>query len=156
MVPVKDLETASQKVIKSLKKHLGTGYETNAELVGRIEAAIRLGKIKLTRSEDDCSFAELAGDIFTPEVHDNIEPAKLKREEKAYKARIRNSGQWFYQSWYWDGRSWNRSDSIGGFVGWDFMGSGYELQVMDEALTEYNQQPLDAAGFVIDPYRTAA
>lgn len=156
MVPVQDLGTANQKVIKSLKKDLSTGHDRNPELTGGIEAAIRFGKIKLTRIEDDCSYSELAGDIFTPEVHDSIDPAQLKREEKAFKARIRNSGQWLYQSWYWGGRSWNRSDSIGGFVGWDFMGSGYELQVMDEALTEYNQQPLDAAGFVIDPYRNAA
>lgn len=156
MLPIENLPDIDQKVISSLKSHLKTGYENQPSLVADIENAVCMGKIRLTRTDDVCAtFYDLAGDCFNPEVNPAIDPALLKREESAFKARVRNSGAWEYTSEYWDGRKWCLSDSIGGFVGWDFMGSGYELQVMQSALNEYNAQRLDVAGFVIDPYRVA-
>jgi hypothetical protein len=151
------LSEANEKVIKSLKSHLKTGYEADAQRVNALEIAIRQGKISLGRSIDDlASFADLAGDVFDPEVNDNIDAAQLKREEKAFKARINRSGSWVFESSFWTGREWEYADVIGGFVGWDFIGSGYEAQVLEAALDAYNKQDLDAEGFVIDPFRNAA
>jgi hypothetical protein len=104
---------------------------------------------------------DLKGDAFNPEVNPDIPADQLKREERSFEARIRRSGAWVMISEYWTGRYWERhgdmmDNIIGGFVGHDFFGSGYELQVMQSALDGYNSQELDNAGFVIDPFRKAA
>ena len=157
MIAVTELNNASQRVIDSLKKHLTTGYEKDREAIEGIEHALRQGKIRLVRFNDDtASFEDLAGDCFNPEVNEGIPAEQLKREEVNFKTRIRRAGKWAYQSQMWTGRDWVVSDTIGGFVGWDFMGSGYELQVMQEALEAYHQQLLNAEGFVVDPYLRAA
>jgi len=156
------LSTLNAKLIKSLNAHLESGYEKDKALVNRIIDAVKVGKISIGRDEDDhCSFDDLAGDCFNPDVNPDIDPAKLKREENTYKAKIRRYGVWTYQSSYWTGRSWEDSDylehsAICGFVGSDFFGSGYEVQIMEEALDAYNRQQLDADGFVVDPFRMAS
>jgi len=159
---MKNISKLNEKLVKSLNAHLESGYEKDKVQVNRIIDAIKNGKISIGRDEDDhCSFDDLAGDCFNPDANPDIDPAKLKREENAYKAKIRRSGVWGYRSSYWTGRSWEDSEglehsAICGFVGFEFFGSGYELQVMEEALDAYNRQQLDADGFVIDPFRMAS
>lgn len=154
---IEHLQEAEKKVIASLQKHVVSGYKRNLQVVNHIETAIREGKIQLRRSADDyASFDDLAGEVFNPGVNPSIEPERLKLEAKKFRTRIRNAGVWVFQSFYWTGREWISSDAIGGFVGWDFIGSGYELQVLESALNDYNKQALDVEGFVIDPFRAVA
>lgn len=159
---IKNLPDLDQRVIKSLKEHLSTGYEKSNEAVQAVIDAIQLGKIRLTRQADiHGGFEELAGDCFNPAANPSVPAEKLKREAENFRRKIRRTGVWAMISEYWTGREWKRFDNItdniiGGFVGHDFFGSGYELQVMEAALEAYNQQDLDAEGFVIDPFRKAA
>lgn len=156
------LPALDQKVIKALEKHLSTGYEKSSQDVEKITQAVRQGKIRLTRmTDDDASFDDLAGDIFTPAANPSVDAEQLKREAKNFRNRIARSGVWIMVSEYWTGRQWESfvgigHNAIGGFVGHDFFGSGYELQVMETALDAYNAQPLDENGFVIDPFLRAA
>lgn len=157
MIPIGELTEINRRVIASIKgqqEDQGTPVDTFEQA---IERAVRQGQIRLARfRDDDATFEELAGDCFNPAVNDSIPVAQLKREEINFKARIRRSGTWLYQSQFWTGREWEAADVMGGFVGWDFMGSGYEAQLMAAALESYQGQPLDAAGFAIDPYLRAA
>lgn len=150
-----------KKLIASLKKLLANGYYTNSAEIETIILAIKQGKVSITRIVDEHSLAEdLEGDMFCPKTNPSIDPAILKKEKKAFKERVRNSGVWTIVSRYWTGRHWEDMDnichnSLSGFVSNDFFGSGYELQLIDAALTAYNEQALDANGFVIDPFLSA-
>lgn len=157
-----NLPNLQKKLIRHLKKHVSSGYYPDKARVECVIQAILCGKIRVSKEEDDrFSYRDLAGDCFNPRVVTDIPHEQLKRQEMAFKARIRNSGVWTMVSEYWTGREWEsfvdlRSNSICGFVGDDFFGSGYELDLMREALEAYNRQPLDGNGFVIDPYLRAA
>ena len=150
---ISNLDQLSGKLIKSLSG----GYENNEE-VEAIISAVSLGKIMLSKTEDSCiRYEDLAGDIFNSKVNNDIPAAQLKKEEKAFKARISRSGTWVMSASYWTGREWEcltgiDDNMIGGFIGYDFFGSGYELQIMGSALEAYNKQILDSNGFVVDPY----
>jgi len=150
------------KLIKSLNAHLESGYEKDKVLVNRIIDAVKVGKISIEREEDSYwSFEDLAGDCFNPDANPDIPAGELKRQKNNFESRIRNSGVWAHSSSYWSGRSWEHTEDLAhnhicGFVGSDFFGSGYEVQIMEEALDAYNRQQLDADGFVIDPFRMAS
>jgi len=157
-----ELPKLDKKVIQSMKKHLETGYYTDKTKVNEVIQAIELGKISLTRMEDDHStFSDLAGDCFNPEINTDMRPCDLKRQENNFRSRISKSGVWTMIAQYWTGREWEwlegvNHNTISGFVGNDFFGSGYEWQVMEAAMDAYNKQDLDKDGFVIDPYQRAA
>ena len=141
-IAISDLD---KKVIKSLKAQLASGYKHDDSGVEAIIQAVRLGKIRITRERDLINMYDLKGDAFNPEVNPDIPADQLKREERSFEARIRRSGAWVMISEYWTGRYWERhgdmmDNIIGGFVGHDFFGSGYELQVMQSALDGYNSQ----------------
>lgn len=148
------------KLIQSLRKHLKSGYYENTDEVLMIIGAVEQGKIRVIKEEDHLDFDDCHGDIFCPVTNHDICPNKLKREETNAKARFRRVGGAFtFASEFWNGREWDdmlsypKSDcSIGGFVGDDFFGSGYEWQVMQEALDYYNKQEFDKDGKLIDKY----
>ncbi|TNC80842.1 MAG: hypothetical protein C9356_12010 [Oleiphilus sp.] len=152
------------KTIKAIEQHLQSGYYPKGQSAacGRVILAIKLGKIRISKERsDDWTFKELAGDLFSEEANPDISPKTLRKQAAAFKQRIYRAGVWTMVSEYWTGREWEsltgiRDNSIGGFVGSDFFGSGYELQIMESALTAYEQQDLDDQGFVIDPFLKAA
>ena len=76
------------------------------------------------------TFSDVVGYMFDPEVNDNLDPKDLKREERNYRALVNRRGIWWVQL-VADG---NELDSIGGFVGDDFWGSGYDVDFANEAL----------------------
>lgn len=147
-----------QKVIKSLKEQVSTGYVKSGDDVEAVALAIRQGKIRLNRQTDSqACFDDLAGDCFNPDANPSVDAEQLKQEAKEFRERISEFGAWVMISEYWTGREWESlfdidGNAIGGFVGDDFFGSGYELQVMEAAMESYNAQPLDEYGFVVDPF----
>ena len=155
------LQDLDKKAIKSLETHLKTGYEKDELKVRAIIQAIKLGKIGIKREQDDyATFENCCGDIFKPEVNTDIEPSELKRQERNLRKRFNNAGCWTMVTRYWTGRGWEESEGltknvIGGFVGYDFFGSGYEMQMFEDALEAYNRQELDEDGFVFDPFKYA-
>lgn len=153
-----------KKLIKAIEAHVESGYygdNQRASCEGVI-SAVKQGKIRITRvTDDDSSFDDLSGDIFNEEVNSDIAPIQLRKEASSFKRRMREQGVWTMWSEYWTGREWENLEGvdhncIGGFVGNDFFGSGYELQLMEDALTAYNKQELDQNGFVVDPFLKAA
>jgi len=157
-----ELPKLDTRLINALESHVASGYEQDKEKVAKIIKAVRDGKIRITRFNDDfCSYAELAGDCFNSSVNPDVDPDTLAKDERNFKARIRRQGVWVYESASWTGREWQSDIGIfdnilGGNVGYDFFGSGYEIQIMEVALEAYKKQPLDSNGDVIDPYRQAA
>jgi len=75
------------------------------------------------------TFEDHAGECFCPIVNDNLSPAELKRQEKKERARFNRQGC-FAMTLYILG---NKVDSIGGFVGNDFYGSGYDNDFYTQA-----------------------
>lgn len=124
----------------------------------KLSLAVKQGKIRLTRIEDDfATISDLMGDCFdTSYCTTDQARADIAKEKTQFKRRIYNQKVWIYTSSYWDGREWNDVDSVGGFVGYDFFGSNYDIDQARLALEAYEEQDLDAQGFVIDPYRAAA
>lgn len=79
--------------------------------------------------QDTCTTeAELLGDMFNPEANPDIPHIQLKREEKAYKARIRKEGVWGVGLAVRGAPLWETI--IWGFVGDDFIESGYDLDLI--------------------------
>lgn len=73
---------------------------------------------------------DLLGDSFNPEVNNDIDPKLLKRQEKAEVARIKKHGVWGCGLM----RKGERPDYdtfIWGFVGDDFIGSGYDTELIE-------------------------
>jgi hypothetical protein len=153
-----------KKVVKSIEQHLESGYygEDQKAKCEEVLAAIKLGKIRITRvADEDSIFDDLSCDMFNEEVNSDIAPIQLRKEASAFKRRMREQGVWTMWAEYWTGREWENLEGlndncIGGFVGHDFFGSGYELQIMEDALEAYGKQDLDENGFVIDPFLRAA
>ena len=156
------ISTLDIKIIAALQKQFKDGFITDEKSINEVINAIMLGKIRITKIADEIStFEDLSGDIFNEEANPDIPPLILKKEKTSFKRRINNSGVWTMLSEYWNGREWENligidENSISGFVGNDFFGSFYELQLMQAALDAYNNQLLDSEGFVLDPFRLQA
>ncbi|MDA0145961.1 hypothetical protein OCT63_17180 [Vibrio sp. RW] len=149
----------SKTAIKSLAKQLDQSTKLDVEGCEALAIAVLQGKIKVEAHSDTFwRYEDLAGDVFCPKVNHDRCPEQLKREERNFKARIRRAGVFFVEASYWTGREWEsqtgiQDNVICGFVGNDFIGSGYEFQMLQSALDAYNAQSLDGDGFVIDPMR---
>jgi len=143
----------TKKIIKALNEHVETGYR-QAGLIDPILAAVARHKIRVRKVADDYyTFDDHKGDCFDPTINTDIDPKALKRQERNERARFNRQGAFYSIAEYWTGRTWVETDLIGGFVGDDFIGSGYEYDLLSSAIEAYNQQDLDEAGYVIDPYR---
>jgi len=128
-----------------------------------IEAVCK-GKIRLCLDDDHTRSAQdLADDCdaFSPEANPSVPRKTILKERAAFIAKVSRQGIKVSTMEYWTGRDWEgllgiENNAIGGFVGEDIMGSGYELQLMQSALIAYNKQSLDEHGTVIDPYLSVA
>lgn len=97
------------------------------------------GLVRITvEREDTYDLDELKGDAYKPEVADHISPEELRAQEKEFEAQVADEGVWHVGSKAWDPRPGqgfvDSGESIGGFVGGQFWGSGYEAQVMQAAI----------------------
>lgn len=91
--------------------------------------------------DEDYSFRDLCGDCYNAAANPDIPPARLEKERKAFRSRVDRQGVWgvkirvrLNRGKDWDCAQVPGMDSIWGFVGDDFIGSGYEPQLMQEAL----------------------
>jgi len=81
-----------------------------------------------------CDMDDLKGDCFNPDVNGNINRNRLAREEREFEERVASEGVWGFRAEYWNGAEWVETDSIFGFVGDDFIGSGYDDDLIESAL----------------------
>lgn len=95
--------------------------------------------VKLEVHADDiCNMDDLKGDIFNPDRVDHLTPERLKREEKEFEQQVYNEGVWGIVTKV---RckccgEWHTADSVWGFVGDQWMDSGYDIDVKAEALDQ--------------------
>lgn len=133
----------SREAIKTLIKENQGCKSTNENLTTDVIKAIKQGKIRVINVRDE---------DYDLTSFDELECVGL------IKRRAMNLGVYTAEAQYWTGREWEglvgiKNNTISGFIGTDFIGSGSELQLLEAALTAYNNQNLDAEGFVIDPFR---
>lgn len=63
---------------------------------------------------------DLKGDSYNPKVNNDIDPEKLKAEEKAFEKQVYENGVYGYVLEFWNpeiGIGWEHVDSCYGFVG---------------------------------------
>ena len=95
------------------------------------------GVATITREKDDFfTFADWAGDCFDPDINNNVPAEELKTQRKRALARFNRNGVW-YHTLYVLGEE---LDAIGGFVGKDFNGSGYDTDFFASALKKVGEE----------------
>ncbi|AFV81336.1 hypothetical protein F862_gp104 [Vibrio phage vB_VpaS_MAR10] len=101
------------------------------------------GLATITKETDSFyTFADHAGDCYNAEANPDIDPAELRRQRKNELARFNRQGVYYHELLI-DGESFG---SIGGFVGNDFYGSGYDIDFYKTAITEIGNRY--GAGFL--------
>lgn len=94
----------------------------------------RLGLARILKVEDqDYSFDKMQGDSYNPAAHPDIPAEQLAKEKTKERRRLREQGAWggaiqvrktSQDPWVRDGCYY--LDSIWGFIGDDYVGSGYD------------------------------
>ncbi len=168
--------TESEKVdlvdtIKQIFEKQVTLYHANAERFGNISVQslesmwLETSKAKgifqqlekdgiatITREADQYyTFADHAGDMFNPDINDDIDPEELKTQRLRELGRFNRSGVWYHTLFVLG----EEIDTIGGFVGKDFYGSGYDsdfyasaLKTIEETLPQYFAELVEAVSLV--------
>ena len=96
-----------------------------------------LGLVRFEVLPDECSeLADLEGDVYNPEANLDIDPAELAQQRKEFVRRIERDGVWGVLGSYRLGvdAPWCRADSVWGFVGEEWKGSGYDADVKGETV----------------------
>lgn len=87
------------------------------------------------------SMKDLKGDFYRPECHPDINPSIIRKEEKEFEARVERDGVWGYRAMVRDSAGhWDEVDAIWGFVGDDFKGSGYDVDLMNAAMSALEER----------------
>lgn len=113
----------------------------NGPAVNPLVVYWRLGLLRFRAIEDhNWSFEDLCGDTYNPQANPDIPLAQLKKEKEAFRSRVRNWGVWGVAVEVRANSlaAWRQPDeqepsAIWGFVGGDFVGSGYEPHMMQLA-----------------------
>lgn len=101
--------------------------------------------------DDYMSMDDLAGDAFDESHADTIPGGlrALRRQKKDFDLRVEEEGVWVVDAVFYDTDGTSEiTESIGGFVGDDFWGSGYEEGLMMAALAGL----FEARGMTLPPY----
>ena len=95
----------------------------------------------ITKEKDEFyQFSDHAGDCYCPIANPDIDAGELKKQERRERARFNRQGVYFHTLVV----AGQDIDSIGGFVGDDFYGSGYDqdfyfsaIEILSLALPDY-------------------
>jgi len=104
--------------------------------IKRVSAAYKLGLFRVVLVEDDTySFEELCGDVYSPEANPDVDVTVLARQKRAFRARVNKDGVYGSVAQVRETPldEWVVIESIWGFVGDDFIGSGYESDFINAA-----------------------
>jgi hypothetical protein len=98
------------------------------------EVIKQVGDMRLIRMPDEhVDWDTLKGDLYNPTCNPDMTVNQLKDEERAFECRVNDEGVWGYEVQRWNGDidgGWEHVDSIWGFVGDDFEGSGYDTGLL--------------------------
>ena len=103
----------------------------------------------IEKIEDDRSASEFANDLFSADNHPDMHPSTLSRQRNALEKRVEEVGL-FTVELIVNGES---ISAIGGFVGDDFYGSGYDDDFYREAielLSDEYKNFIESAQAVLD------
>jgi hypothetical protein len=96
-------------------------------------------------------FEDLCGDTYKPEANPDIDPKQLAREKATFRSRVNRMGVWGVlvevrpsREIEWRDLGPEALDSIWGFVGGDFIGSGYDGDLLSEAMHALEKFPPEA------------
>lgn len=107
------------------------------DITTRWDAAVAEGLVRLTVHPDyDADIEDLAGDAYNPIANPEIQPHILTRQYKEFADRVNREGVWGIQSEHKCQccGQWVKDDAVWGFVGDDWEGSGYDLDLKAVAL----------------------
>lgn len=89
---------------------------------------------------------DLAGDMFVERLHPDINPNILAKEEREFHERVERDGVWGYRAMVRDRAGhWDEVDAIWGFVDDDFKGSGYDVNLMNAAMSALAERRAEEA-----------
>ncbi len=92
--------------------------------------------VRIVEHPDPCkSIEELMGYMYDP----NINPDIIKRQRKEFIEQAEYDGVWGYVAQHWNGARWIDCDSRWGFLGDDFEGSGYDIDLMNSAMDAHTK-----------------
>lgn len=127
--PNKHANTYTQKVLNALPP---------CQERSILDFAYRFGLVRFVKVEDEhYRFEDLCGDCYKPEVNPDIDPKVLAQQKASFRSRVSRQGVWGTQLWVRARADldWQDGDistgAIYGFVGDDFMGSGYDTDMMN-------------------------
>ncbi len=92
--------------------------------------------------DEHMTWEDLKGDGYDPKANPDIQPSTLERQEKAEIERCDNAGLWGIVSEAWTLAGWEDVDSIWGFIGSDWIDSGYDTDLMSSALQRRALEPV--------------
>lgn len=104
---------------------------------------------RITEKPDDIiDLDHLKGDCFNPEHNPDIDPAKLKRDERDFERLVGREGVYGYTLERWNpevGQGWEHVDSCWGFVGqYSEFVEAFNHYIVDEmklTIIEAKEQP---------------
>lgn len=138
---ISDFNKDFNKQIKAFNKNLthycnkslfdlACSWAAAANLYALFNQLKRDGLVNINKEKDFYhTFEEYKGDSFCPIVNSDIEPSELKKQERKERTRFNKGVFYFYLI-----INGNISDSIGGFIGNDFYGSGYDTDFYSTAI----------------------
>ena len=91
--------------------------------------------------DEICSIEDLEGDTYNPKANPDIPEERLKRERAEFAARIEREGVWGLIAQCRGTHGWETVDSCFGFVGEDWRGSGYDIDLKSAALETIEPTP---------------
>ena len=115
-------------------------FKYQAQIFATFALFERDGIAAITKETDEFyAFADHKGDTFCPVTNPDIDSDELKRQERRERARFNRQGVHFH-TLVVDGFD---CDSIGGFVGNDFYGSGYDYDFYNDAIKKISSTHAD-------------
>jgi hypothetical protein len=98
-----------------------------------VTAGYQLGVFRIMMVVDDTyTFEHLCGDVYNPEANPDINPTVLARQKRAFRARVNREGVFgaVMQCRDTPTGEWVDVESGWGYVGDDFIGSGYDIDYL--------------------------
>ena len=89
--------------------------------------------------DDSMDWDDLKGDCYDPDLHPDIKPEILKKQEEEEIERVNREGVYGVKGEFFDGEGWIETDDCWGFVGDDWKESGYDIDIMRSAIDGYNK-----------------
>ena len=109
------------------------------EFIDRGDLKRHKGRVVIVVMPDDTglSFEDLTGDTYKPECHPDIPKARIVTERQREMERIEREGVWGVEAMIRNpvAGGWEAVDAVRGFIGDDYRSSGYEIDLMDAAIS---------------------